>query len=234
MGAGHRVLKGPSDSLSRLHGTGRVPQWLPSAWGAGPPSQSCPRGSLSPRQVWVCLPMGFSCGQGKFLCRCCLRGRLAMLAASRAIELHRHGACICIEDSYCKGRAVHLPRGPTGPCEVAATTAALSPGHTSIQKLNVALDSLSLSMWGHCFHSLCYLFPCTRPEIHALFHKSSLLNLSLVLYSGKLTHMIRAWPTLYFSSYSWTFLLTWHETKDLFLYQGRGNCSFPVLPNRIL
>lgn len=119
--------------------------------------------------------------------------------------------------------------GPQGLVEVVATTAALSPRHASVQKINVALYSLSLIMWGHCFHSFCYLFPCTRPQIHALFLKYSLLNSSLVLYFGKLTPMLRALPTLYLSNHSWTFPLTWHETKDLFLYQDIGNYRFPVL-----
>lgn len=184
--------------------------------------------------------MGFSCGRGRFLCRCCPRGRAhlpaGMAGRSMAQGLRRYGRNNCsaparsllpeLHRRYSKSRAVHLPRG--------ASTAALSPGHASLQKLNVALYSLSLSMGGHCFHSLCYLFPCTRTQIHALFCKSSELNSSLVLSSHKLTTMFRASPTLYFSNHSWTFLLIWHETKDLLLYQCRGNYSFPVLLNTIL
>lgn len=56
----------------------------------------------------------------------------------------------CMEDTHCEGRAGQrtCPEEPQSLVEVVAATAALSPGHGRIQKLNVALDSLSLSMWG--------------------------------------------------------------------------------------
>lgn len=157
-----------------------------------------------------------------------LRGyREQLLCSSTEPGVGAAWGMLAVRAGHCTCPSSHRPCGSC--CHTA-----LSPGHTSIQKVNVGMYLLSLSMWGHCFHSLCYLFPCTRPEIHALFLKSSLLNSSLVLYSSKLTPMLRTRPTFYFSNNSWTFPMAWHETKDLFLYQGRGNYSFPVLPNTIL
>lgn len=59
-----------------------------------------------------------------------------VIRAASKLLIVRAGQCTCLKEPY------------KGPVEVVATIAALTPGHASVQKLNVALYSLSLSMWG--------------------------------------------------------------------------------------
>lgn len=65
-----------------------------------------------------------------------------VIRAASKLLIVRAGQCTCLKEPY------------KGPVEVVATIAALTPGRASVQKLNVALYSLSLSMWGHCLHSV--------------------------------------------------------------------------------